>query len=545
MELARPRNSYDGGGHVGRGSLDAGMQGRGGPSNVAPRLPEMNFEPRSRSPVGERSEGGVATRPRGFSVGRSPLGVPVENLSIVDSGRPVSVSLPASSSAFTTHYSTTPRPHRNSIGASSMVIRRPSNNLSIRIANQDEVQPTSWRPIRLPFETDDESERHEPSHSADHQDQHDQKADRNSDEDDRAGTLTFNRWSRMVMDVAVLPSVTDLDHRRRPKSMYDGGVEAHARARARVERRRREEESESEWDVRAASDDEILMGGRREGLVRWGEVQTDPRDRDEEGEGDAEDEEREEDVRRKRFSRKRSKTPLSPAESVESVGSVGAVVEGDRVSPIGENSPRPRRPLPPLPLDDENPPPEEVVLPPVVEAVRRVVMEEEALTERSSMDSERSAGTGATMSVTAEERTDDETGSDVPKRVKSSKRFDRLKTVDRKSSQRIPTYDSHGRWIGMLDHGRFSGIGNNEIAETEQQDHAGGPGKNAISVRGDLLYLNEDNREVLVMHMLGDKLHIVAGTVEKLLLRLADENFQGEGPYNFALLREGIANVAA
>jgi hypothetical protein len=51
--------------------------------------------------------------------------------------------------------------------------------------------------------------------------------------------------------------------------------------------------------------------------------------------------------------------------------------------------------------------------------------------------------------------------------------------------------------------------------------------KGSISVKGNLLHLNEEGSDVLVMEMVSGRLHIIAGTLEKLLLRLADESIQG------------------
>ncbi|KAJ3203141.1 hypothetical protein HDU67_010365, partial [Dinochytrium kinnereticum] len=132
--------------------------------------------------------------------------------------------------------------------------------------------------------------------------------------------------------------------------------------------------------------------------------------------------------------------------------------------------------------------------------------------------------------------------------------FDSLQVVGRKGSQRIPTFDSQGRRIGVLDHGKFStetiealqvppADSDNDADATQtktamnsppvriskspslsassQQQPAG-----SISVRGNLLHLNEDGVDVLVMEMVSGRLHIVAGTLEKLLFRLADENIQ-------------------
>ncbi|TPX70434.1 hypothetical protein SpCBS45565_g01852 [Spizellomyces sp. 'palustris'] len=96
-------------------------------------------------------------------------------------------------------------------------------------------------------------------------------------------------------------------------------------------------------------------------------------------------------------------------------------------------------------------------------------------------------------------------------------RFESLRKLGFKAAQRIPTYDSQGNRIGILDHGRFLS-GTDEAGDANATEF--------ISVRGNLLHLSEDDRDVLVMEMLNGKLQIVAGTMEKLVLRLADENGQ-------------------
>ncbi|KAJ3004399.1 hypothetical protein HKX48_001238 [Thoreauomyces humboldtii] len=98
-----------------------------------------------------------------------------------------------------------------------------------------------------------------------------------------------------------------------------------------------------------------------------------------------------------------------------------------------------------------------------------------------------------------------------------SGRFRSLKTIDSRTSQRVPMYDSHGRRIGVLDQGRFTSGTDEDLDVTANE---------FISVRGNLLRLNEEGSDVLVMEMVNGKLQIVAGTVEKLVTRLADDNVQ-------------------
>ncbi|KAJ3153431.1 Protein fam72a [Geranomyces michiganensis] len=115
--------------------------------------------------------------------------------------------------------------------------------------------------------------------------------------------------------------------------------------------------------------------------------------------------------------------------------------------------------------------------------------------------------------------------------------FESLRYLTPRSAQRIPMYDSIGRRIGVLDHGRFvtggaaSDDDNSSVAA--QLLHPDGTAKGTsnggtefISVRGNLLRLSRDGFDVLVMEMVGGKLQIVAGTVEKLVARLADEGAQ-------------------
>ncbi|KAJ3177661.1 hypothetical protein HK101_010204 [Irineochytrium annulatum] len=125
----------------------------------------------------------------------------------------------------------------------------------------------------------------------------------------------------------------------------------------------------------------------------------------------------------------------------------------------------------------------------------------------------------------------DGTGSAATGRA-SRATFDSLKVVGRRGGQRIPTFDSRGRKIGVLDHGRFesnasAGAGGRGVEDDfDQGTGGGGSSSGSISVKGNLLYLNEDGADVLVMEMLSGRLQIVAGTLEKLLFRLADENIQ-------------------
>ncbi|TPX61505.1 hypothetical protein PhCBS80983_g01074 [Powellomyces hirtus] len=99
----------------------------------------------------------------------------------------------------------------------------------------------------------------------------------------------------------------------------------------------------------------------------------------------------------------------------------------------------------------------------------------------------------------------------------SKHRFESLKILESRASHRIPMFDSTGRRIGVLDHGRFV---------TGVDDDMDVTGTEFISVRGNLLRLSEDGSDVLVMEMVNGKLQIVAGTLEKLITRLADENLQ-------------------
>ncbi|KAI9364478.1 ras guanine nucleotide exchange factor domain-containing protein [Zopfochytrium polystomum] len=101
----------------------------------------------------------------------------------------------------------------------------------------------------------------------------------------------------------------------------------------------------------------------------------------------------------------------------------------------------------------------------------------------------------------------------------SSLVFASLRTVERRGSQRIPTFDSSGRRIGVLDRGKFT-------SDTSATDFDGNLSGRRITIRGNLLHMVEDGFDVLVMEMVSGRLQIIAGTVEKLVQRLADEAFQ-------------------
>ncbi|KAI9091003.1 ras guanine nucleotide exchange factor domain-containing protein [Phlyctochytrium arcticum] len=100
---------------------------------------------------------------------------------------------------------------------------------------------------------------------------------------------------------------------------------------------------------------------------------------------------------------------------------------------------------------------------------------------------------------------------------KASNRFESLRKLGYKISQRIPTFDSQGNRIGILDHWQFlSGV----------EEHGDVQATDFISVRGNLLHMSEDDHDVMIMEMLEGKLLIMAGTAEKLVLTLADETLQ-------------------
>ncbi|KAJ1569910.1 hypothetical protein HK096_010392 [Nowakowskiella sp. JEL0078] len=103
-----------------------------------------------------------------------------------------------------------------------------------------------------------------------------------------------------------------------------------------------------------------------------------------------------------------------------------------------------------------------------------------------------------------------------------SKPFESLRTVGKRGVQKMPTFDSQGRRIGVYDHGRFSSETEHSAESEEDLPITSG----FVSVKGNLLHLSEDNHDVLVMEMTTGKLQIVGGILEKILLRLADENVQ-------------------
>ncbi|KAI8820508.1 ras guanine nucleotide exchange factor domain-containing protein [Fimicolochytrium jonesii] len=97
--------------------------------------------------------------------------------------------------------------------------------------------------------------------------------------------------------------------------------------------------------------------------------------------------------------------------------------------------------------------------------------------------------------------------------------FQTMKTLRYRAVQRIPTFDSTGTQIGVLDQGRFSSapVTDEEVDKGTQE---------FILVRGNRLLLCEEGSDVLVMDMVNGKLEIAAGTLEKLVARLAEENSQ-------------------
>ncbi|KAJ3184167.1 hypothetical protein HDU87_005013 [Geranomyces variabilis] len=115
--------------------------------------------------------------------------------------------------------------------------------------------------------------------------------------------------------------------------------------------------------------------------------------------------------------------------------------------------------------------------------------------------------------------------------------FESLRHLAPRSLQRVPMYDSTGRRIGVLDHGRFvtggSASDDDNASVAAQLSHSDGAAKATavastefITVHKNLLRLSRDGSDVLVMEKVGGKLQIVAGTVEKLVARLADEGAQ-------------------
>ncbi|KAJ3166833.1 hypothetical protein HDU88_002918 [Geranomyces variabilis] len=115
--------------------------------------------------------------------------------------------------------------------------------------------------------------------------------------------------------------------------------------------------------------------------------------------------------------------------------------------------------------------------------------------------------------------------------------FESLRHLAPRSLQRVPMYDSTGRRIGVLDHGRFvtggSASDDDSASVVAQLSHPDTTAKATtaastefITVHKNLLRLSRDGSDVLVMEKVGGKLQIVAGTVEKLVARLADEGAQ-------------------
>jgi hypothetical protein len=51
--------------------------------------------------------------------------------------------------------------------------------------------------------------------------------------------------------------------------------------------------------------------------------------------------------------------------------------------------------------------------------------------------------------------------------------------------------------------------------------------RKSASGEGNVLHVLEDGNEVLIMEMISGKLQVVAGTAERLFIKLADETAQG------------------
>ncbi|KAI8799443.1 ras guanine nucleotide exchange factor domain-containing protein [Cladochytrium replicatum] len=122
--------------------------------------------------------------------------------------------------------------------------------------------------------------------------------------------------------------------------------------------------------------------------------------------------------------------------------------------------------------------------------------------------------------------------------------FPGLRTICSRLAQRIATYDSNGRRIGTLDHGVFSADSSNgetlerpgnRMSTNTKLSSTSTTSVNRINtverlwIHGNQLHLTRGDYEdetVLIMEMVGGRLQIVAGTVERLVMRLADENLQ-------------------
>jgi hypothetical protein len=55
--------------------------------------------------------------------------------------------------------------------------------------------------------------------------------------------------------------------------------------------------------------------------------------------------------------------------------------------------------------------------------------------------------------------------------------------------------------------------------------------RQSVGSEGNVLHVLEDGNEVLIMEMASGKLQVVAGTAERLFIKLADETAQGKSVY--------------
>ncbi|KAI9199258.1 ras guanine nucleotide exchange factor domain-containing protein [Polychytrium aggregatum] len=107
--------------------------------------------------------------------------------------------------------------------------------------------------------------------------------------------------------------------------------------------------------------------------------------------------------------------------------------------------------------------------------------------------------------------------SDEESTVPATKAFKSMRVIGRKGAQKIPTVNSRGKRIGMYNNGKLS----YDTADDDKEEYSG-----VIQVRDNMLHLSEGKQDIKIMEIVAGKIVIVAATVEKLVVSLADENLQ-------------------
>ncbi|KAL2913295.1 hypothetical protein HK105_207173 [Polyrhizophydium stewartii] len=104
------------------------------------------------------------------------------------------------------------------------------------------------------------------------------------------------------------------------------------------------------------------------------------------------------------------------------------------------------------------------------------------------------------------------------------------------ADQPIKTFDSQGKQIGHMHHGQFQS--SYVLPDLRaKQPHS------CVIVHDNILHFIEAGQSVLVLEMVMTKFQVVAGTLSRLILRLADETIQGKLSSNFAFQKAVLADT--